>query len=112
MHSSFHDTAAVARFDEAKLQKVNLFEPPRMFCDVYCLLPGQTQKVHAHEGSDKIYHVLTGRAQVSIGDEVREVGPGITAVAPADVEHGICNVGDEPCTVLVVMAPHPSFVAR
>jgi mannose-6-phosphate isomerase-like protein (cupin superfamily) len=106
---AFHDSAAAARFDPAKLQKVNLFESARMFCDVYCLLPGQAQKVHAHAGADKLYHVLGGTARIRIGEEVRDVGAGTTAVAAADVEHGVSNASAGPLTLLVVMAPHPSF---
>ena len=105
---AFHDTADAARFSDQKMQKVNLFESSRMFCDVYCLQPGQAQKPHAHEGSDKIYHVLTGRVSVRIGDEVQPLGPGQLAVAAAHVEHGVANESDEPATVLVFMAPHPA----
>ena len=28
-------------FNEQKMQKVNLFETERMFCDLYCFEPGQ-----------------------------------------------------------------------
>jgi hypothetical protein len=38
----------VRRFDATKMQKINLFETPRFFCDIYCLEPGQTQKPHRH----------------------------------------------------------------
>ena len=34
-------------FAAAKMAKNNLFESERMFCDVYCLEPGQAQRVHA-----------------------------------------------------------------
>ena len=47
-----------AAFSEEKMQKNALFDSPHLFYDAYCLLPGQSQKVHAHEGSDKIYYVL------------------------------------------------------
>jgi hypothetical protein len=46
--------AALRRFSPEKLQKLNLFETERFFCDVYCLEPGQEQKAHAHPGSDKL----------------------------------------------------------
>lgn len=105
----FHDTGAAAAFSDDKLRKVNLHESPHMFCDVYGLQPGQSQKVHAHAGSDKIYHGLTGRARVTLGDVVRDIGPGELAVAPAGMPHGVSNAGTEPCTLLVVMAPHPAF---
>ena len=48
-------------FNEQKMQKVNLFETERMFCDLYCFEPGQEQKTHTHAGADKIYYVLEGR---------------------------------------------------
>jgi quercetin dioxygenase-like cupin family protein len=108
MKPPFHDTRAVASFSDAKLRKVNLFESARMFCDVYCLLPGQAQAPHAHQGSDKIYHVLSGAVSVSIGEETQRLGPGQLAVAAAGVEHGVRNDDDEPASVLVVMAPHPA----
>jgi oxalate decarboxylase/phosphoglucose isomerase-like protein (cupin superfamily) len=55
------------RFDAAKMQKLNLFQTERFFCDVYCLEPGQAQKQHAHAGNDKVYAVLEGTviAQIS-----------------------------------------------
>ena len=47
-------------FNSEKMNKVNLFETDRMFCDLYCFEPGQQQTVHAHAGSDKVYYVLEG----------------------------------------------------
>ncbi len=105
----FHDTAAAAAFRPDKMAKVSLFESPRMFCDVYCLLPGQSQAAHAHAGSDKVYSVLTGRCRVEIGDERRNLGAGEVAVAPSGVSHAVHNDSDAPATLLVVMAPHPKF---
>jgi quercetin dioxygenase-like cupin family protein len=105
----FHDTAQAASFRPDKLSKVSLFESPRMFCDVYGLLPGQSQAPHAHAGSDKVYSVLTGRCRVVIGSESRELGPGEVAIAPAGVEHAAHNESGAPATLLVFMAPHPKF---
>ena len=50
-------------FSSEKLKKVSLFDTEKFFCDVYCFEPGQSQKVHSHEGSDKIYYVLEGRVR-------------------------------------------------
>src|SRR6266851_3871894 len=63
---------ALRRFSPDKLQKLNLFETERFFCDVYCLEPGQEQKAHAHAGSDKLYAVLEGAVEVRVGAETRE----------------------------------------
>ncbi|HTE06109.1 MAG TPA: cupin domain-containing protein [Planctomycetota bacterium] len=105
----FHDTARAATFRPDKLAKTSLFESPRMFCDVYGLLPGQSQAAHAHAGSDKVYSVLTGRCRIVVGSESRTLATGEVAIAPAGVEHAVHNESDSPATLLVVMAPHPKF---
>jgi quercetin dioxygenase-like cupin family protein len=101
------DTAARANFSDQKMTKVNLYESPRLFCDVYCLMPGQSQKPHEHADNDKIYHALTGTCHVQIGEAVQPLPPGCVAVAPAGVVHGVENRSDAPATLLVIMAPHP-----
>jgi mannose-6-phosphate isomerase-like protein (cupin superfamily) len=96
------------RFSGEKMQKVNLFETERMFCDIYCLGPGQEQKVHAHAGADKIYFVLEGTARVSVGGEERDLKADEIVLAPSGVEHGVRNASGEPALVLVFMAPNPN----
>lgn len=91
-------------FSLDKLRKVALFEAPRLLLDVYCLLPGQAQKVHSHDDIDKVYCVLSGQAVATLGDEARALGPGQAAVAPAGMPHGLRNDGSEPATVLVFQA--------
>lgn len=95
-------------FNEAKMAKNALFDSPHMFYDVYCLLPGQAQKVHAHEGSDKVYLVLEGKARFTIGDEVQDHGPRHAVIARAGVPHGVANASDEQLVLLVTMAPPPA----
>jgi mannose-6-phosphate isomerase-like protein (cupin superfamily) len=98
------------RFSSEKMAKVNLFESDKMFCDVYGLEPGQEQKVHAHQGADKIYFVLAGAGSFHIGTEDRELGPETLVVAPAGVAHGVKNTSDSRLTLLVFMAPNPNVV--
>lgn len=99
--------SALAGFSEEKLKKHNLFQTERFFLDVYCLLPGQAQKPHAHAGSDKVYVVLEGRCRFTVGDEVEEHGEGAAVFAPAGVGHGVENPGPENARLLVMMAPAP-----
>lgn len=108
--ANFIDVAAQKRFSPEKMQKVNLFETDRSILDIYCLEPGQAQKVHAHAGEDKYYYVLEGRALIQIGTEQREVGPGWAAVARAGVEHGVSNPGQEQLVLLVCMTPKPAHL--
>jgi quercetin dioxygenase-like cupin family protein len=102
-----YDPAALAEFGPDKMTKVNLFESGNLFCDVYCLKPGQEQKVHSHAGNDKIYHALTGTAHVTLGADTHPLPPGHTAVAPAGLPHGVENRSRENATLLVIMAPNP-----
>ena len=95
------------RFDAAKMQKLNLFETPRFFCDVYCLEPGQSQKPHLHEAADKVYAVLEGRVSVRVGPDESMLTAGEVVLAPAGVEHGVENRGPDRAALLVFMAPHP-----
>jgi len=100
--------ATIRRFDAAKMQKMALFESDRFFCDVYCLLPGQEQKPHAHEGSDKVYAVLEGKVEVRVGAETATLSQGEAALAPAGMEHAVANRSGAPSALLVFLAPPPS----
>jgi mannose-6-phosphate isomerase-like protein (cupin superfamily) len=95
-------------FSEEKMKKNSLFDSPRLFYDTYCLLPGQSQKIHAHESSDKVYYVLRGTGRFTVGDEEEDLGAGHAVIARAGVHHGVSNETDENLVLLVTMAPKPS----
>jgi mannose-6-phosphate isomerase-like protein (cupin superfamily) len=95
-------------FSEEKMKKNSLFDSPYLFYDTYCLLPGQAQKVHAHEGSDKVYYVLRGTGRFTVGDEEEDLDEGHAVIARAGVPHGARNETDENLVLLVTMAPKPS----
>jgi mannose-6-phosphate isomerase-like protein (cupin superfamily) len=95
-------------FSEEKMQKNALFDSPHLFYDAYCILPGQAQKVHAHEGSDKVYYVLRGTGSFTVGDDEEDLGEGYAVIARAGVPHGVRNETREDLVLLVTMAPRPS----
>jgi mannose-6-phosphate isomerase-like protein (cupin superfamily) len=95
-------------FSEEKMKKNALFDSPHLFYDVYCLLPGQSQKVHAHEGSDKVYYVLRGTGRFTVGEEERDLGAGNAVIARAGDSHGVRNETQEELVILATMAPRPS----
>jgi mannose-6-phosphate isomerase-like protein (cupin superfamily) len=99
---------AARRFAPEKMVKASVCATPRLFYDVYCLLPGQAQKVHAHAASDKVYLVLSGRARVTLGDEEADLGPEEAVLCPAGSPHGVANRSDEPVALLVVTTPPPA----
>ena len=97
------------QFNDEKMQKINLFESARMFCDIYCLKPGQLQKIHTHEGSDKIYYVIEGKGSFTVGQETRILQSGDITCAQSGERHGVENSSETPLICLVFMAPHPRF---
>lgn len=102
------DVKTVRSFEEGGFEKVNLFETERFFADVYCFEEGQTQELHEHAGSDKVYHVLEGKAEVTVGDERMAVGAGKAVLAEAGKQHGV--EATERTRMLVFMTPHPAHV--
>lgn len=102
----FLDPASLARFDVAKMAKVDLVRGEQLLLGLNCLEPGQSQKVHVHAGADKFYLVVSGKARITVGAESREVGPGALVWCPADLPHGI-EMALERTVVMVGMAPPP-----
>jgi mannose-6-phosphate isomerase-like protein (cupin superfamily) len=96
-----------AVFSEEKMKKNSLFDSERLFYDLYCLLPGQGQKVHSHEGSDKVYCVLEGTGRFTVGEEREDLASGHAVIARAGVPHGVSNETRENLVLLVTMAPPP-----
>jgi quercetin dioxygenase-like cupin family protein len=101
------EVLAQVSFRDDKMAKVNLYETKKFFCDLYCLRPGQQQKVHSHVENDKLYYALRGEARVTVGEDTRPLKQGEIVLAEAGVPHGIANDGGEDVVCLVFMAPHP-----
>jgi len=87
--------------------KATIFRSDRVMVGLNCFEPGQEHALHAHEGMDKVYHVLDGEGLFLLeGDEVR-MSAGVMLVAPEGVPHGIRNTGPGRLLVLAVLAPAP-----
>lgn len=69
--------------------------------------PGQEHRLHAHEGMDKVYHVLEGQGVFLLEDREEPMEAGVMLVAPEGVPHGIRNTSDARLIVMVVLAPAP-----
>jgi mannose-6-phosphate isomerase-like protein (cupin superfamily) len=97
----------LVEFNSEKLKKISLFDTKNFFCDLYCLEPGQSQKIHSHSDSDKVYYILKGRGRVTIGSDEKELGPDEITLAPAGEDHGVVNHTRDKLLMLVFMAPKP-----
>jgi quercetin dioxygenase-like cupin family protein len=110
MSEYFRSIDSLATFSDEKAAKVDLFTGRQLFVGLNCFEPGQSQKVHAHAGSDKFYLIVTGKARMIVGDQVREVGQGTIVWAPADLPHGVVEAFER--TVMVVAIAPPPTVNR
>ena len=90
------------------LSKVPLFDSEHMLFDLYCLRPGQSQRVHLHEDSDKVYVVLEGEALFEVADDQELLPEGSAVIARAGQSHGVRNDADSDLVLLVAMAPRPA----
>jgi len=95
------------RFADEKMQKLPVFDSPKYFCDLYCLKPGQDQRIHSHAESDKIYLVMQGKGLFHIAGEERELAEGETVIARPGQNHGVRNTSPEDLVLLVFMTPRP-----
>ena len=97
---------AAARFDPGKAAKADLFRGDRLFLGLNCFEPGQLQSAHTHAGADKFYLILSGKANMVVGDERITVESGDLVWCPAGVLHGV-DQALEQTVMLVGIAPPP-----
>jgi quercetin dioxygenase-like cupin family protein len=106
MSAYFQPLLDRAVFSPARAAKTDLHHGKHLFLGLNCFEPGQSQPVHHHEGADKFYVVLSGKARMTVGAETREVAAGMVVWAPADVPHGVAEALER--TVMMVgIAPPP-----
>lgn len=102
------DAVRCARFHAAKMGKADLAAGKFLFAGLNALEPGQVHEPHAHCDRDKLYVILEGQGELTIGGETSRVGAGDVALAEADVVHALSNPGPGRLIALVVMAPPPA----
>jgi quercetin dioxygenase-like cupin family protein len=96
-----------AQWRPEKMGKATLFESARMLVGLNAFEPGQAHELHAHEGMDKMYHVLEGDGVFLLEGRDLPMHAGDLLIAPDGVPHGIRNTGTGRLLVLAVLAPAP-----
>jgi mannose-6-phosphate isomerase-like protein (cupin superfamily) len=102
-----HNTAANAQFRPDKMGKSDLAVSEHLFAGLNCFEPGQQHQLHTHAGQDKLYFVLEGEGDVTVGTQQARIRPGDLVLARASEEHSLINPGPGRLVVMVVMAPPP-----
>lgn len=96
-----------AVFSAEKMGKATLFRSERVMVGLNSFEPGQEHALHAHEGMDKVYHVISGSGHFLLEDREIPMQAGVMLIAPEGVAHGIRNDGPARLIVLAVLAPSP-----
>jgi len=101
------NAAGLAQFQPDKMGKVNLAGADFLYAGLNCFEPGQAHKPHVHEDQDKLYVILQGEAEVTVGPDTATVSVGDVVLARSGETHGIRNASSERLVVLVVLGPPP-----
>jgi mannose-6-phosphate isomerase-like protein (cupin superfamily) len=96
-----------AVYADEKMGKSTLFSSSRIMVGLNAFEVGQEHKLHAHEGMDKVYHVLEGSGVFVLEDRTLPMEAGVMLIAPEGVPHGIRNTGEGRLLVLAILAPAP-----
>ncbi|WP_441251098.1 cupin domain-containing protein [Kitasatospora sp. McL0602] len=75
----------------------------QMSAGLYALAPGETDTQSPH-AQDEIYQIISGRAELTVGDDTATVGRGCVVYVPAGVPHRFHHVTEE-LRVLVIFSP-------
>lgn len=107
-HPSVITPSGHASYRPDKMGKSTLFESPHMLVGLNAFEPGQAHTLHAHTGTDKVYHVLEGAGVFLLEGRELPMAAGDLLVAPEGVPHGVRNTGSSRLLVLAILAPAPS----
>ncbi len=76
---------------------------PDLSVGLYQLAAGEADPQSPHQ-EDEVYYVISGRAQIQVGDEIRLVQAGSIVYVAAEVPHKFVNI-EEDLQILVFFAP-------
>lgn len=99
------ETAANALFDARSHVHTNVVETGEHLQLIWAKYePDASYTPHSHP-HEQFSILLRGRMRLTVGDEVRDIGPGDMWYAPANVVHGGELLGDEPVVFIDIYGP-------
>ena len=87
--------------------KSTIFQSPNLLLGLNAFEPGQTHKLHAHGGMDKVYVVVEGDGLFLLEGRELPMRAGDLLVAPDGVPHGVRNNSGARLLVMAILAPAP-----
>jgi mannose-6-phosphate isomerase-like protein (cupin superfamily) len=100
----------LARREAAGRPYLEFISVPDLSVGLYVLAPGEPDLQQPHT-EDEVYYVVSGRAAITVGDEVRDVQTGSVVFVAAGVTHRFHDIAEQ-LTLLVVFGPAESSRAK
>lgn len=73
---------------------------------------GSAINEHNHTLTEEVYFILTGEAEMRLGDDLRRISGGDLVATPLNSRHAIANVGDDDLDFLVLEVVPPVIRER
>ena len=67
--------------------------------------PGGSTRLHRHQVSEELYHILSGSALMTLGEETFAIVAGDTVLIPPSTAHCLRNPGEQVLSLLCCCAP-------
>jgi quercetin dioxygenase-like cupin family protein len=87
--------------------KSTIYESRHLLVGLNAFEPGQSHKLHAHAGMDKVYLVVEGEGLFLLDGRDLPMRAGDLLVAPDGVPHGVLNNSAARLLVMAILAPAP-----
>lgn len=100
---AFELTALLDEHAQSSKLYLEFLRVPSLSLGVYRLPAGGVDPQSPHT-EDEVYYVVSGKAQIRVGDEDRSVGAGSIVLVAAHVPHRFYSI-EEDLTILVFFAP-------
>ncbi|KXG74247.1 hypothetical protein AN618_23650 [Fervidicola ferrireducens] len=100
-----------AKFSTEKLIPNRIIEKEEVQVVLLAFEPGQQVSEHKTP-VDVFFHVVKGSAEITIGEEKKQVQEGNIVLSPANIPHAIRNNSGERAMVLVVKTPNPQYYIK
>jgi mannose-6-phosphate isomerase-like protein (cupin superfamily) len=100
---AFDLTQLISQREAGNKLYLEFLKVPDLSMGLYVLPAGETDPQSPHT-EDEVYHVVSGRAQIKVGDEDRVVQTGSIVYVAKNLEHHFHSIEEE-LTILVFFSP-------
>jgi mannose-6-phosphate isomerase-like protein (cupin superfamily) len=100
---TFEIESLMERQELARKAYLEFLRVPSLSMGLYRLSAGGVDQQSPHT-EDEVYYVVSGKAQIQVGEEGRSMGVGSIVFVPARVPHHFHSIAED-LTVLVCFAP-------